>query len=93
MWHGYAQIAKRSRMRSSASERWPIRRSPIIRVSTSHRSPFRRFDAAFDAIEETLQKDHRLLNGASLTQAEPTPQFDTHEVFTFPWLEPEKRED
>jgi hypothetical protein len=44
-------------------------------------------DAAFDAIEEMLKKYHLLLNGASLTDAEPTPQYDTHEVFTFPWLE------
>jgi hypothetical protein len=46
-------------------------------------------DAAFDAIEETLKKYHLLLNGASLMDAEPTPQYDTHEVFTFPWLEPQ----
>jgi NAD(P)-dependent dehydrogenase (short-subunit alcohol dehydrogenase family) len=50
-------------------------------------------DAAFDAIEETLQKYHLLLNGAGLVGAEPAPQFDTHEVFTFAWLVTEKSED
>ncbi len=45
-------------------------------------------DQAFDAVEAALVKYYALLCGASLVQAEPTPQFDTHEVFTFPWLEP-----
>lgn len=50
-------------------------------------------DAAFDAIEETLKKYHLLLNGASLDSAEPTPQYDTHEVYTFPWLELPKHQE
>jgi hypothetical protein len=49
-------------------------------------------DAAFDAIEKFLKKYHILLLGPSLLQAEPTPQFNTHEVFTFPWIEPRKVE-
>jgi len=44
-------------------------------------------DAAFDAIEATLKKYYALIVGSSLVQAEPTPQFNTHEVFTFPWIE------
>jgi hypothetical protein len=48
-------------------------------------------DAAFDAIEETLQKYNLLLEGSTLVAAEPTPQFDTHEVFTFAWLEVDSR--
>jgi len=44
-------------------------------------------DAAVDAIETTLTKYYTLLHGASLMQAEPVPQFDTHAVFTFPWIE------
>jgi hypothetical protein len=47
-------------------------------------------DAAFAAIEKFLQKYYVLLLGGSLVQAEPTPQFNTHEVFTFPWIEPRK---
>jgi hypothetical protein len=47
-------------------------------------------DDAFAAIEKTLQKYYALLLGGSLMQAEPTPQFNTHEVFTFPWIEPRK---
>ena len=44
-------------------------------------------DAAFDAIEVTLTKYYALLHGSTLMQAEPAPQFDTHSVFTFPWIE------
>ena len=44
-------------------------------------------DAAFEAIEATLKKYYTLLNGNALLQAEPAPQFNTHEVFTFPWIE------
>jgi hypothetical protein len=40
-----------------------------------------------DAIEGTLKKYYTLLHGVTLMQAEPAPQFNTHEVFTFPWLE------
>ena len=46
-------------------------------------------DAALDAIEEALKKYCVLLDGVSLLQAEPTPQFDTQEVFTFPWIQPD----
>ena len=49
-------------------------------------------DAAFDAIEGFLKKYYVLLLGGSLMQAEPTPQFNTHEAFTFPWIEPRKDE-
>jgi hypothetical protein len=45
-------------------------------------------DAAFTATEETLKKYYALIVGPCLVGAEPTPQFDTHEVFTFPWIEP-----
>jgi hypothetical protein len=51
---------------------------------------FPELDAAFDAIEKTLTKYYTLLHGASLMQAEPTPQFNTRAVFTFPWIDPEK---
>lgn len=44
-------------------------------------------DAAFDALEATLTKYWTLLHGSSLDGLEPAPQFDTHEVYTFPWLE------
>lgn len=46
-------------------------------------------DGAFDAIEKFLKKYYVLLLGGSLVQAEPTPQFNTHEAFTFPWIEPQ----
>ena len=49
-------------------------------------------DAAFEAIEKFLKKYYVLLLGGSLVQAEPTPQFNTHEAFTFPWIEPRKDE-
>ena len=49
-------------------------------------------NAAFDAIEEFLKKYYVLLLGGSLVQAEPTPQFNTREVFTFPWIEPRKEQ-
>jgi hypothetical protein len=45
-------------------------------------------NAAFDAIEKFLKKYYVLLLGGSLMNAEPTPQFNTHEVFTFPWITP-----
>ena len=45
-------------------------------------------DEAFDAIEETLQKYYVLLRGVGLLKAEPAPQFNTSEVFTFPWIAP-----
>jgi hypothetical protein len=54
---------------------------------------YREFDQALDALERTLQKYYALICGPSLMQAEPTPQFDTHEVFTFPWIEPRKDEE
>jgi hypothetical protein len=47
-------------------------------------------DQAFDAIEQTLQRYHTLLHGSWIAQAEPAPQFDTHEVFSFAWIEPTK---
>jgi hypothetical protein len=50
-------------------------------------------DAAFDAIEEALQKYNLLLEGSSLVGAEPSPQFDTLEVFTFPWLRGKSNDD
>lgn len=53
---------------------------------------FGEVDKAFDAIEQTLQKYYALIVGNSLAQAEPTPQFNTHEVFTFAWIEPRKEE-
>ena len=37
-------------------------------------------NAAFDAIESFLKKYYVLLLGGTLVQAEPTPQFNTHEV-------------
>ncbi len=43
-------------------------------------------DGAFDAIEKMLRKYSLLLEASSPESAEPSPQFDTHEVFTFPWL-------
>jgi len=49
---------------------------------------YRELDAAFEAVEHALQKYHVLLLGGSLLQAEPMPQFNTHEVFTFPWITP-----
>ena len=45
-------------------------------------------DDAFDAIDETLQKYCVLLRGEALLKAEPAPQFNTSEVFTFPWIDP-----
>jgi hypothetical protein len=51
---------------------------------------FPELDATFDAIEKTLKKYYTLLHGATLMQAEPAPQFNTHAVFTFPWIDPEK---
>ena len=48
---------------------------------------FEDIDAAFGAVEEALLRYHLLLLGRTLLQAEPAPQFDTHEVFTFPWIE------
>lgn len=47
----------------------------------------REVDDAFEAIENTLQKYYALLHGVALAQAKPTPQFNTHEVFTFPWIQ------
>jgi hypothetical protein len=52
---------------------------------------FKELDQAFDAIESTLQKYYALICGPALVGAEPAPQFDTYEVFTFPWIEPRKR--
>lgn len=46
---------------------------------------------AGDAIEGFLEKYYVLLLG-SLMRAEPAPQFNTHEAFTFPWIEPRKDE-
>ena len=46
-------------------------------------------DSALDVIEDTLKKYYVLLHGVALLQAEPTPQFNTHEVFTFPWIPPD----
>ena len=43
-------------------------------------------DAAFDAIEATLKRCYALLAGGGLVRAEPAPQFNTLEVFTFPWI-------
>jgi hypothetical protein len=48
---------------------------------------FEDIDLAFDAIEEALKKNALLISGVALLQAEPAPQFNTHEVFTFPWIE------
>jgi hypothetical protein len=48
-------------------------------------------DQAFDAIEATLKKYNTLFLGSSLVQAEPVPQFNTKEVFTFPWIDPETK--
>ena len=48
-------------------------------------------DEAFDAIERVLKRYYVLLRGATILRAEPTPQFDTHAVFTFPWIDPETR--
>ena len=46
-------------------------------------------EAAFDALEATLTKYYALLIGNWLDRAEPAPIFNTHEVFTFPWIETE----
>lgn len=54
---------------------------------------FAEIDAAFTAIEQTLQKYYALICGPGLVGAEPTPQFDTHEVFTFAWIEPREEEE
>ena len=43
-------------------------------------------DDAFQAIEDCLKDYYALLHGVSFS-AEPTAQFDTLEVFTFPWIE------
>jgi hypothetical protein len=51
---------------------------------------FPELDAAFEAIEGTLKKYYTLLHGATLMQAEPAPQFNTHAAFTFPWIDREK---
>ena len=45
-------------------------------------------DVVFDAVETILTKYYALLRGASLVGLEPTPQFDTNEVFTFVWIQP-----
>jgi hypothetical protein len=47
---------------------------------------FTQLDAVFEAVETTLTKYYGLLHGASLVGLEPTPQFDTLEVFTFSWI-------
>jgi hypothetical protein len=47
-------------------------------------------DRAFDAVEAVFVRYYALICGASLVQAEPAPQFDTHEVFTFPWIKPKE---
>jgi HEPN superfamily AbiU2-like protein len=52
---------------------------------------FADIDRAFDAIETLLKKYHLLLTGTALYEAEPVPQFNTHEVFTFAWIEPRPR--
>jgi hypothetical protein len=49
---------------------------------------YKELDAAFDAVEATLKKYYELLKGGALVSAEPAPQFNTHDVFTFPWIEP-----
>ncbi len=50
---------------------------------------FAEIDKAINAIEAPLQRYHALVLGVSLMSAEPTPQFNTHEVFSFPWIEGE----
>jgi hypothetical protein len=45
-------------------------------------------DEALDQIEEVFKRYHTLLLNASLYGLEPVPQFNTHEVFTFPWWTP-----
>ena len=48
-------------------------------------------DAAFDAIESILKKYYPLLTDKGLSAAEAAPQFNTHEVFTFPWIDEGQR--
>ena len=50
-------------------------------------------DQAFDAIEAVAKRDYALILGGGLYTVEPVPQFDTHEVFTFPWIEPRAEDD
>jgi len=45
-------------------------------------------DHALDQIEEVHKRYHSLVLDAGLYQLEPAPQFNTHEVFTFPWWTP-----
>lgn len=44
-------------------------------------------DGAFDAIEACVTKYYTLLRGSSIMGLEPTAQYDTLELYTFPWLE------
>jgi hypothetical protein len=45
-----------------------------------------------ETIEKTLQKYYALLTDSHLLTAEPMPQFNTHEVFAFPWIDTEADE-
>ncbi|NOT25282.1 MAG: hypothetical protein HOP16_04180 [Acidobacteria bacterium] len=42
-------------------------------------------DEALRVLEELLKSYYVLLHGASLSQAEPIPQYDTLAVYSFPW--------
>ena len=65
----------------------------VANTSIAHRQQievreltFGEVDQGFDALEGCLSKYYTLLHGATLIGLEPAPQFDTHEVYTFPWL-------
>ncbi len=58
-----------------------VRSSPVDNLSADE------VGAAFTLIEETFKQYYLLLKGIALVSAEPAPMFNTHEVFTFPWIE------
>jgi hypothetical protein len=48
---------------------------------------FTQFDAAIDAVAEVFKKYYTIITLKALIDTEPVPQYDTHECFTFPWID------
>jgi hypothetical protein len=56
--------------------------------STPASVSFAQFNETIAAIEKALKKYYALVTQTSVAQLEPVPQYNTTEVFTFPWLAP-----
>lgn len=72
------------------AERTYAHRAPKQEATDEPPVTFKELDEALDAVTAVFTKYNTIITLRALANAEPVAQYDTHECFTFAWVEEDK---